>query len=210
MKLQVRFSGSTFRKRGHRRGVTLIEAVLFISVALGLIVGGLIFFQQASLGARVQETVRLLRAIDTAVYQTETTGFVGAINQVEMADYLNAGGFIPDRFRYDGADPACAARSPWDECVRIGMTLASQTVTIFGVEGTNMIDVTLDNPPPEICFRLALADNEGSALAGKGLIQLGYMNAQGVSLSVPSPTLAEALGPICQSRPVQISFIFLI
>jgi len=30
-----------------QRAVTLIEAVLFISVALGLIVGGIVFFQQA-------------------------------------------------------------------------------------------------------------------------------------------------------------------
>jgi hypothetical protein len=30
------------------RAVTLIEAVLYISIALALIVGGLVFFQQAS------------------------------------------------------------------------------------------------------------------------------------------------------------------
>jgi hypothetical protein len=29
---------------GTRRAVTLIEAVLFIAIALGLIVGGLVFF----------------------------------------------------------------------------------------------------------------------------------------------------------------------
>jgi len=46
-----------------RRGVTLIEAVLFISVALGLIVGGLVFYQQASLSARVNQQVRVLSGI---------------------------------------------------------------------------------------------------------------------------------------------------
>ena len=48
-----------------RRGVTLIEAVLFISVALGLIVVGLVFFQQASLLARVNTQIRVLAAIAT-------------------------------------------------------------------------------------------------------------------------------------------------
>ena len=47
-----------YTKHGARRGVTLIEAVLFISIALGLIVGGLVFFQQASLAARTNDAVR--------------------------------------------------------------------------------------------------------------------------------------------------------
>jgi hypothetical protein len=46
-----------------RRGVTLIEAVLFIAVALGLIVGGLVFYQQASLAARVNEQTRLFSSM---------------------------------------------------------------------------------------------------------------------------------------------------
>ncbi len=41
-----------------RRGVTLIEAVLYISIALALIVGGLVFFQQASLAQRTNSAVR--------------------------------------------------------------------------------------------------------------------------------------------------------
>lgn len=46
-----------------RRGVTLIEAVLFIAVALGLIVGGLVFYQQATLAARVNEQTRLFSSM---------------------------------------------------------------------------------------------------------------------------------------------------
>ena len=57
-----------------RRGVTLIEAVLFISIALGLIVGGLVFFQQASLSSRVNQQVRSLSAMlseTRAIYQSQ-------------------------------------------------------------------------------------------------------------------------------------------
>ncbi|MCA3441438.1 MAG: hypothetical protein INF50_14100, partial [Rhodobacter sp.] len=43
--------------------MTLIEAVLYIAVALALIVGGLVFFQQASLASRVNEQVRVLSAL---------------------------------------------------------------------------------------------------------------------------------------------------
>ena len=46
-----------------RRGVTLIEAVLYISIALALIVGGLVFFQQASTAQRTNTMVRQLSAV---------------------------------------------------------------------------------------------------------------------------------------------------
>lgn len=55
-----------------RRGVTLIEAVLFIAVALGLIVGGLVFYQQASRAATHQAVVRQLQVVQgevRALYQ---------------------------------------------------------------------------------------------------------------------------------------------
>jgi Tfp pilus assembly protein PilV len=51
------------RASGTRRAVTLIEAVLFIAVALGLIVGGLVFYQQAQTARQTQEAVRLTQAI---------------------------------------------------------------------------------------------------------------------------------------------------
>jgi hypothetical protein len=43
--------------------VTLIEAVLYIAIALALIVGGLVFFQQASTAARTNTMVRQLSAV---------------------------------------------------------------------------------------------------------------------------------------------------
>jgi len=45
------------------RAVTLIEAVLFISVALGLIVGGLSVYQQSSLAERATSQMRMLGSL---------------------------------------------------------------------------------------------------------------------------------------------------
>ncbi len=42
------------------RGVTLIEAVLYISIALALIVGGLVFYRQASFASDFNSMNRLL------------------------------------------------------------------------------------------------------------------------------------------------------
>lgn len=85
-----------------RRGVTLIEAVLYISVALGLIVGGLIFYQQAARAAQWSEFrrgVEVLHSEIRAMYQiskwhnnTPTTpngdvwgGTVGDVTQALIA-----------------------------------------------------------------------------------------------------------------------------
>jgi hypothetical protein len=66
-----------------RCGVTLIEAVLFISVALGLIVGGLVFYQQASRAATYQGVVRGLQAVqgeDRAPYQVQRGRKIAAVS----------------------------------------------------------------------------------------------------------------------------------
>jgi len=71
-------------RKARRRGVTLIEAVLFISIALGLIVGGLVFFQQASLAQRTADAVRNISALASetrALYQSSIY-FDGATESV--------------------------------------------------------------------------------------------------------------------------------
>jgi hypothetical protein len=47
----------------HRRAVTLIEVVLFIAIALGITIGGLVFYQQASTARQTQETVRFVQSL---------------------------------------------------------------------------------------------------------------------------------------------------
>jgi hypothetical protein len=98
----------TNHKPTGRRAVTLIEAVLFISIALGLIVGGLVFFQQASLAQRTQQTVRLINALLAESW---------ALHQVTGYDYgdamvpLVAAGAVPSSALT--GDPAKPVESPW-------------------------------------------------------------------------------------------------
>jgi uncharacterized protein HemX len=80
MKSILNLVRKTPRKAERKRGVTLIEAVLFISIALGLIVGGIVFFQQASLAQRVQGAVRTISSIASetrALFQAQQN-FEGA------------------------------------------------------------------------------------------------------------------------------------
>ena len=105
-----------------RRGVTLIEAVLFIALALGLIVGGLVFYQQASRAARVNEQVRLFSSMFTEVQALLRGGqwsrSPGYINEDEIGDInkvlLSSGAVSPEFFAGSIAD---AAGNAWE---RIG------------------------------------------------------------------------------------------
>jgi hypothetical protein len=95
--------------RGLRhRAVTLIEAVLFIAIALGLIVGGLVFFRQASTARQTQETVRMAQAIVSevrALFKRDRPD-----SQVELAEILIASGAVPSQYVHEDGDKLV---SPW-------------------------------------------------------------------------------------------------
>lgn len=78
-----------------RRGVTLIEAVLYVAVALALIVGGLVFFQQASLASRVNAAVRSLSALTAEIRVIARDTGVMTMHAGEMENVLLAQGSLP-------------------------------------------------------------------------------------------------------------------
>ena len=71
---------------------------MFISVALGLIVGGLVFYQQASRSATHQAVVRKLQAVQgelRAMYQVSNWDRQGVTKSEELWPILIAMGAIP-------------------------------------------------------------------------------------------------------------------
>ena len=146
----------SFRKQlGSRRGVTLIEAVLFISIALGLIVGGLVFFQQASLAQRTNDAVRSISSLASetrAAYRTQQS-FAG----LTPAVLINSGA-VPS-----SAINGTNIRNEWGGDALIGPTPALGTIaadSAFFIEYTNI--------PAAACVRLATA-TAGTGPVGAGI-----------------------------------------
>jgi type II secretory pathway pseudopilin PulG len=86
-----------------RRGVTLIEAVLYIAIALALIVGGLVFFQQASTAQKASEGVRLASSMVAearAMYQTDKIAYNNSMRLFFPGEgaTLVANGSIPAQY----------------------------------------------------------------------------------------------------------------
>jgi hypothetical protein len=166
--------------RARKRGVTLIEAVLFISIALGIIVGGLVFFQQASLAQRTSDAVRTISSISSetrAMYQTETD-FAGV-----APDVLIAAGAVPSNIIVEGTgtDPD-TLQNEWGgvaglEAYQTGGVLSANTNEpanneAFVIEYTDI--------PQAACVRLGTVEEGGTSPIGSGII--------GVAISAPGGT----------------------
>ena len=165
-----------------KRGVTLIEAVLYISIALALIVGGLVFFQQASLAQRTNSAVRNISAI-----ASETRGLYQAQS--------NFSGFTHAALINAGAVPSSivngnALQNEWGGPIVGGTNAATDAFT-----------VTYENVPTAACVRLVSYDGQGSGRVGSGIALVGFKDGGGTgttysTAAITSPANADNVGGI--------------
>jgi type II secretory pathway pseudopilin PulG len=162
-----------------KRGVTLIEAVLYISIALALIVGGLVFFQQASLAQRTNSAVRNISAVASEVrslYQ-QSNSFAG----VDEATLINAGA-VPSGIIDNTTDPA-TLRNEWGGEIEVkpsGFSAPFPTASGF--------DIVYRGVPEAACTRLTSTDVNGTARVGSGIRFIGF--------GIPGQTVTNGIAPI--------------
>jgi len=163
-----RSGASACRKR---RAVTLIEAVLFIAIALGLIVGGLVFYRQATLSRQTSEVVRLTNAVLAEIrsmvrqgnFSERMLGYDG-----DMGDILTAAAMVPTRYQRPNPPPIsrCAFMSPWGTCTivaGVGDPISTMSFRYYDI-------------PVRLCSRIASFDGSGVGPLGHGITQMsaGY------------------------------------
>ena len=155
--------------RRRNRAVTLIEAVLYISIALALIVGGLVFFQQASTAARTSTTVRQLSAI-IAEARVLIKGIPLSTVPTDITSYLIAARAVPP----DMVKSATELSNPFG-----GITEFYSGHFTIGGSSYPFVSMNLYNVPQGVCARLLTA-SAGSAYVvggagGTTLVSSGYM-----------------------------------
>jgi hypothetical protein len=123
--------------------VTLIEAVLYIAIALALIVGGLVFFQQASTAAKTSTMVRQLSAV-LAEARVLIKGQPVSDDPANITPLLISAGAVPA----DMVASATSLTNPFGGTTAFytQFQLAQQTITIH-----------LTNVPQGVCARLLTA-----------------------------------------------------
>jgi hypothetical protein len=138
--------------RRRNRAVTLIEAVLYISIALALIVGGLVFFQQASTAAKTSAMVRQLSAV-VAETRVLIKGQPASAVPVDITTYLIAAGAMPQ----DMVGNATNALNAFGGQVFI------QYQTI---DSRQVISILINGIPQGVCARLLTASSGSDYVAG--------------------------------------------
>jgi len=166
-----------------RRGVTLIEAVLYIAIALALIVGGLVFYQQASTASRMNATVSMVSSLisETQAVAAESRVLPAA---AALSGYLVTRGAVPGAW-LDTSKPANEQiRNPWGGFIQL---LAGFITGPSG--GVFQVSVLLTNLPFQICTRL-LASNT----VGRNVVMHGYEQGGAYEGMLPFLTLAGVSG----------------
>jgi hypothetical protein len=168
-----------------RRGVTLIEAVLYISVALALIVGGLVFYRQASFASDFNSLNRLLTAVmaesRAIVRDIPSGGPTTWIGPLDFEDILIANGSVPSS-HLDMTKPRGA---------RIVPPLASNVY--FNVAVPSYITLVLADVPVAACARLT-ANNLGRTSYSTNFQSGGSYDNSTTAMSYQSVSVDQSPG----------------
>lgn len=146
--------------RIRRRGVTLIEAVLYISIALALIVGGIGFFQQASVAQRTNNAVRNISAL-----ASEVRALYSQANTFEGLDttVMIRSGSVPTSLVDDSVDPP-RLKNEWSNPIRI---------TAFPGDANESFTIDYIGVPEAACVRIMVIDFAGNGRIGSGIRRVG-------------------------------------
>lgn len=164
------------------RGVSLIEGVLYLVIALAVIVGGIVFFQQAQLSNQVTDTARAGVGISS-----QARGLF--MNQRSFGDadvttaLINAGA-VPSNFQNAAGDA-------------IVHPFSNGGVTVDG-NGSGFA-ITLKDMTEEACLRLATVGDGGDGPLGTGI--------SGVTVGANNDALAfaDTTLPPTNAAPVDAS-----
>jgi hypothetical protein len=165
-----------------RRGVTLIEAVLFIAVALGVIIGGLVFYQQASTALMARNTIQQLTA-----YGSEIRSLYERTNQLEnsaapgdtvnLEELLIKMGGVPGSFV---DETGTQIMTPWGGDFQSWGVSGLDEDDCPGTTGTERYyNLILQDVPPRICTRIASFRENGSGVFSDRLWIVGIVSSSG-------------------------------
>jgi len=180
-----------------RRGVTLTEAVLFISVALGIIVGGLVYFQQARTSDKTVELIRMVQMLQAAGRDIARSGnFTNCID----AATLEAGDYVPAAYLRDDDGDGVADRlqsSRYDD-VRMAVSLCPDGRGYRNLSG-NKLEFQFSTIPVEVCTRVLPVDARGRGLLGDDIIAVSILvvdlDIMGVVPIEVSPENGDTISP---------------
>ncbi len=157
------------------RGATLIEAALFTVIALGIVIGGIVFFEQASNSARANDLVRTMAGLQSqvrALFQTQSNYGTAALTSVLISANAVPASMLDDS-NSDGTYDAI-----------VNAFGGAVVVTGAGRQFT----INLTKVPVDVCTRALPFDEGGNGLIGNGIASV----SDGTDTDTDGLTSAEA------------------
>lgn len=142
---------SALSMAARKRGVSLIEGVLYLVIALAVIVGGIVFFQQAQLSNNVTDTSRAAVGISSqtrGLYQNQRS-----FGAVDITSALVNSGSVPANFL--------------DASNNISHPFGAGTVQVKG--NMDGFAILFEDLTQEACMRLATVGEGGDGPLGTGI-----------------------------------------
>jgi hypothetical protein len=160
--------------RTTRRGISLIEGVLYLVLALSVIVGGIVFFQQAQLSNNVTNTSRTMTGISSQVrgiyLSTQNYGPDGT----DLTETVLAAGGVPSNF----IDNNGTAGDSTDD--RISHPFEGN-IEVYsedggsGAVGSRYFVIEMENLGEAECIRLSTLSPAGDGPLGTNMVALGIL-----------------------------------
>lgn len=166
---------------GRQRGISLIEGILYLVLALSVVIGGIVVFQNAQLSNRVTEAARGAVSISSETRALHQNARDFGASGTDLTTALINAGAVPSNFQ-DNA--GTGIRHPWGGAVVV--TGEDQQFTI-----------ELEDVPSDACVRLATADARGQGVMGIGIAGIEFAAA-----STPGDFGGTAGTPAASTLPV--------
>jgi hypothetical protein len=187
------------------RAVTLIEAVLYIAIALALIIGGLLFFQQADLS---QRSTSQMRSLGSIIAETKTI-FAEKPELIDIAsdgDPLVQAAVIDNVLIINGSVPVNAVfadappnRLGWPSPIRHGWGGALNVLLANRDGRVPHFLIYLENIPSEVCLRLSSLTSSGKSGFVERVTEIVFQTPNGgggfSSQSLPSAEFPLPIRP---------------
>jgi hypothetical protein len=152
------------RRAPPRAGATLLEMILYLALAGGLVTGGLVLYRQVSLAHLGAESTLLAVALsaETEALLRRAPPELAEGAAAELTRVLATSGAVPA----GRAESPCRIAAPWGGCVEVWVYHRPGMVPPRGYW------LTLRSLPVALCSRLAVADGRGSGPLGHNIAAL--------------------------------------
>lgn len=190
----------TINTSAKKRGISLIEGVLYLVLALSVIVGGIVFFQQAQLSNNVTNTSRAVTGISSQVRGVYQNAQDFGIVSDNLTNMIVAAGGAPSNF----IDNNGTALDSSDDLI---VHPFEGNLDIFADDGAvaapggvgRYFTVQLDNLGKAECVRLASLSPAGDGPLGTSIVAVGVEPGADSATHITPDFAAAAPAPAAPS-----------